>query len=415
MACNAYKLIIFGFISTIGSSVFSFACAFHILKNTENSYLYSIYLTLIVITTILSTPISGVFIDSVNNKRLILYSQLSSVAALIIFSLLYDDNVYMIICLGLLLTVPDGINSVIIQKNLQRIVTDNLERVISIRQTVSTLTSFVSPIIGGIVIAFIPLQVIGMMNMLTKAISIILIQSLPIINHQQMKSQFVHSFKEGVQYLVKKKEIMTFLVCAMLNNFLINVIVVGVPIIAIQQLHLKSTQFGMIESGYTIALFLVSFVMSIYPVKRGVTLFYKIGILIEIVTLFSLGVFLLYPHQNLTSFTFLIATYMLIGVSLPIINTPYGVYLQKAVEDEYKGRVFSLNSSIAQAIIPVSLSFFGFILNDNAAQVFMIDAILMLVVLTGFSIAMRKYQFDKYLKILKRSKCERWFSQVCSF
>ncbi|MDK3796735.1 MFS transporter [Staphylococcus pseudintermedius] len=394
MTRNAYKLSIFGFISTIGSSVFSFACAFHILKNTENSYLYSIYLTLIVITTILSTPISGVFIDSVNNKRLILYSQLSSVAALIIFSLLYDDNVYMIICLGLLLTVPDGINSVIIQKNLQRIVTDNLERVISIRQTVSTLTSFVSPIIGGIVIAFIPLQVIGMMNMLTEAISIILIQSLPIINHQQMKSQFVHSFKEGMQYLVKKKEIMTFLVCAMLNNFLINVIVVGVPIIAIQQLHLKSTQFGMIESGYTIALFLVSFVMSIYPVKRGVTLFYKIGILIEIVTLFSLGVFLLYPHQNLTSFIFLIATYMLIGVSLPIINTPYGVYLQKAVEDEYKGRVFSLNSSIAQAIIPVSLSFFGFILNDNAAQVFMIDAILMLVVLTGFSIAMRKYQFD---------------------
>lgn len=164
MTRNAYKLIIFGFISTIGSSVFSFACAFYILKNTENSYLYSIYLTLIVITTILSTPISGVFIDSVNNKRLILYSQLSSVAALIIFSLLYDDNVYMIICLGLLLTVPDGINSVIIQKNLQRIVTDNLERVISIRQTVSTLTSFVSPIIGGIVIAFIPLQVIGMMN-----------------------------------------------------------------------------------------------------------------------------------------------------------------------------------------------------------------------------------------------------------
>ncbi|WP_236653871.1 hypothetical protein [Staphylococcus delphini] len=55
----------------------------------------------------------------------------------------------MIICLGILLTIPDGINSVIIQKNLQRIVTDNLERVISIRQTVSTLTRFVSPIIGG--------------------------------------------------------------------------------------------------------------------------------------------------------------------------------------------------------------------------------------------------------------------------
>ncbi|XCC91609.1 hypothetical protein PYH66_04275 [Staphylococcus delphini] len=105
---------------------------------------------MIVITTILSTPISGVFIDTVNNKRLMLYSQLSSVAALIIFSLLYDDNVYMIICLGILLTIPDGINSVIIQKNLQRIVTDNLERVISIRQTVSTLTRFVSPIIGAL-------------------------------------------------------------------------------------------------------------------------------------------------------------------------------------------------------------------------------------------------------------------------
>lgn len=125
MTCNAYKLVIFGFVSTIGSSIFSFACAFHILKNTENSYLYSIYLTLIVITTIFSTPISGVFVDLVNNKWLILYSQLSSVVALIIFALFYDKNVYMIILLGILLKIPDGINSVIIQKNLQRIVTEN--------------------------------------------------------------------------------------------------------------------------------------------------------------------------------------------------------------------------------------------------------------------------------------------------
>ncbi|HEC2153350.1 TPA: MFS transporter [Staphylococcus delphini] len=394
MTRNAYKLVIFGFISTIGSSVFSFACAFHILKNTENSYLYSIYLTLIVITTILSTPISGVFIDSVNNKRLILYSQLSSVAALIIFSLLYDDNVYMIICLGILLTIPDRINLVIIQKNLQLIVKEDLERVISLRQTVSTLTRFVSPIVGGIAIAFIPLEVIAMINIVTEAISILLIQALPIINHQQIKRQFGHSFKDGLQYLVKKKEIMTFLVSSMLNNFLINVIVVGVPIIAIQQLHLKSTQFGMIESGYTIAIFLVSLMMSIYPVKKRITLYYKIGMLIEIVTLFSLGVFLIFSHTNMASFIFLIVIYMLMGATLPIINTPYSIYLQKTVEDEYKGRVFSLNASIAQAIIPISLSFFGLILNDNAAYVFIIDAVLMLVILVGFSIAIRKYQFE---------------------
>lgn len=394
MTRNAYKLVIFGFISTIGSSVFSFACAFHILKNTENSYLYSIYLTLIVITTILSTPISGVFIDSVNNKRLILYSQLSSVAALIIFSLLYDDNVYMIICLGILLTIPDRINLVIIQKNLQLIVKEDLERVISLRQTVSTLTRFVSPIVGGIAIAFIPLEVIAMINIVTEAISILLIQALPIINHQQIKRQFGHSFKDGLQYLVKKKEIMTFLVSSMLNNFLINVIVVGVPIIAIQQLHLKSTQFGMIESGYTIAIFLVSLMMSIYPVKKRITLYYKIGMLIEIVTLFSLGVFLIFSHTNMASFIFLIVIYMLMGATLPIINTPYSIYLQKTVEDEYKGRVFSLNASIAQAIIPISLSFFGLILNDNAAYVFIIDAFLMLVILVGFSIAIRKYQFE---------------------
>ncbi|WP_244898609.1 MFS transporter [Staphylococcus lutrae] len=239
-----------------------------------------------------------------------------------------------------------------------------------------------------------PLQLIGTINIFTEVISIFLLQSLPILNHKQSKNKFSTLFNEGLQYLLKKKNLFIVLCTAIFVNFLSNSIIVGVPIIAVQQLKLTSTQFGMIEAAYTISIFLVSFILSIYPLKKDLKKYFKMSILLQFFAIFALGGFLLFPHSHMISFLFLAGVYFMIGSAMPLSNTSYFIYLQNVIEDEFKGRVFSLNQSIAQSIIPISLAFFGVILNHNAGMVFLIVSSLILLVLLIFSFLVRNYEFE---------------------
>ncbi|GEP77572.1 hypothetical protein SCA04_18860 [Staphylococcus carnosus] len=44
MNIRSINLLLFEVISSIGSKIFSFACAFYILQNTQTTSIYSIYL-----------------------------------------------------------------------------------------------------------------------------------------------------------------------------------------------------------------------------------------------------------------------------------------------------------------------------------------------------------------------------------
>ncbi|STY75041.1 bicyclomycin/multidrug efflux system [Macrococcoides caseolyticum] len=395
---NILLLLTFDFISTFGSRIFSFCCAFYILINTSNSYIYSIYLGLIVLTSIISTPISGIFIDTVNNKFLIFFSQAVSILSLFLFFFIFTDGIakYIIIIIGIILTITDGINSVIIQSNIQNIVDEQLERALSIRQTVITATSFLAPILGGILISFISIKLIASINIITEILAIFLVQLLPLkkLNKDKTssKSNIFITFKEGTKYLSQKKDILLFMITSILLNFLLNSLVIGVPVIAIQKLNFSSSKFGIIESSMIIAIFIISLIFSIYPIKKNIYFTFKISVLIQFIILISLGIFLNFSFSTDISFIFLILLYFTLGVSIPLNNIPYSIYLQKNVEDSFKGRIFALNQSIVQSVTPLSMVFYGIIINKNASYVFLFNGVLVLIILIIFSLVSKSYR-----------------------
>ncbi|WP_169926507.1 hypothetical protein [Staphylococcus rostri] len=54
-------LVLFDIISNFGSRIFSFACAFYILQYTDTSYMYSVYLALIVLCGIIASNNRGIY------------------------------------------------------------------------------------------------------------------------------------------------------------------------------------------------------------------------------------------------------------------------------------------------------------------------------------------------------------------
>jgi DHA3 family macrolide efflux protein-like MFS transporter len=48
-----------------------------------------------------------------------------------------------------------------------------------------------------------------------------------------------------------------------------------------------------------------------------------------------------------------------IGISMPLFNTPFTVLLQQKVEEGYLGRVFGVFTMISSSVMPLSMLVFG--------------------------------------------------------
>jgi MFS transporter, DHA3 family, macrolide efflux protein len=49
------------------------------------------------------------------------------------------------------------------------------------------------------------------------------------------------------------------------------------------------------------------------------------------------------------------------GAMIMVINTPLQVMLQKTIDEEYKGRVFSIIETMSMALIPLGMVLYGFL------------------------------------------------------
>ncbi|BGE81128.1 MFS transporter [Staphylococcus petrasii] len=391
MNIQTINLLLFDVISSIGSKIFTFACAFYILKNTHSPTVYTLYLTIIVLSTILSQPLFGVYADKYNNKKIVIISQIINVIALSVFICIFNHYFYYIILLGVILNLTDGAISIIVNANIKNISEKDIERFISLRQMYTVGIGFLAPILGGILIAALKIEYLALINVITELLAMVFIMAIKIDRVMEVtKNSLKQDFKIGFSYLLKNKTLLNFMLVAIILNFLINSVVVGVPITSIQVMKLSSQQFGVIESSLTIGMFIISLVFSIYPIKNKLTLPFQISIILQFLAVLILSMTLFLNIQNYLAFVLIGVVYFIIGSALPLSNIPYSIYLQNYIDEQYKGRVFSLNQSIVQSLTPVSFLVFGILLNYSQKFIYLIVSILILFVFIYFSTYMKK-------------------------
>ncbi|WP_158698104.1 MFS transporter [Staphylococcus simulans] len=395
MPKKAIHLIIFDVIASFGSQIFSFACSFFILKHTDNTAFFSIYLAVVTLSTIISAPLFGTFTDTMNNKRLITAAQIVNIVSLVLFVFIYHSFFYYILILGIILNLTDGAISNIISANMQQIAEDRIERFISLFQGIGKGISIIAPIFGGVLISFVSIEKLALFNVLTELTAIVIIYFIPLKGTLSRNEQnFWFDFKEGFHYLLNKRFILSVILFVTLFNFLANCIAVGMPIISIQSLKLTAPQFGFVESSFTLAMMLMMIVLSVFPIKQALKGSMQISLSIAALTIIGLGLYLLNIQSNTFSFIVILAVMTLVGISLPIFNVPTMIFMQKAIDDQFKGRVFGLCNAISQSMTPLSFVFFGMVLNNHQGWVFLITGSVFLLAILLFSLFIKKEQFN---------------------
>ncbi|HGH0762985.1 TPA: MFS transporter [Staphylococcus pseudintermedius] len=391
MSIKTASLLLFNSVSSVGSRIFSFACAFYILQHTDSTALFTLYLTAIVISTLVTEPLLGLFAGRYHNKMMVIMIQLLNVIFLFVFTIVFDMFFNYIIILGIILNMTDATIRMFIDANVNHIIKGDVERYTSLTLTTNTAIHFLAPIIGGMMIAFFNIETLALLNLITEALAVLFVLNLPLdkevkFEHKQMKK----SLREGYRYLKQQKALKHFFIIMVALHFLVAVFSIGMPIAAVQFMQLSAPQYGVVVAGFTVGMVAVSVWLGMNSEKDNLKSTYERAMLLQCVTVLILGVMVVFQMNTAVAMLLLFILNGLMGLSQPLAIIPTSNYLQEAIEEKYRGYVMTFKQTLLDISYPVALLFFGVVLNHHQAVVYFIVTVLIMVLYIYFSFIMRK-------------------------
>ncbi|EGQ3418307.1 MFS transporter [Staphylococcus pseudintermedius] len=391
MSIKTASLLLFNSVSSVGSRIFSFACAFYILQHTDSTALFTLYLTAIVISTLVTEPLLGLFAGRYHNKMMVIMIQLLNVIFLFVFTIAFDMFFNYIIILGIILNMTDATIRMFIDANVNHIIKGDVERYTSLALTTNTAIHFLAPIIGGMMIAFFNIETLALLNLITEALAVLFVLNLPLdkevkFEHKQMKK----SLREGYRYLKQQKALKHFFIIMVALHFLVAVFSIGMPIAAVQFMQLSAPQYGVVVAGFTVGMVAVSVWLGMNSEKDNLKSTYERAMLLQCVTVLILGIMVVFQMNTAVAMLLLFILNGLMGLSQPLAIIPTSNYLQEAIEEKYRGYVMTFKQTLLDISYPVALLFFGVVLNHHQAVVYFIVTVLIMVLYIYFSFIMRK-------------------------
>ncbi|EJD8481814.1 MFS transporter [Staphylococcus pseudintermedius] len=391
MSIKTASLLLFNSVSSVGSRIFSFACAFYILQHTDSTALFTLYLTAIVISTLVTEPLLGLFAGRYHNKMMVIMIQLLNVIFLFVFTIVFDMFFNYIIILGIILNMTDATIRMFIDANVNHIIKGDVERYTSLTLTTKTTIHFLAPIIGGMMIAFFNIETLALLNLITEGLAVLFVLNLPLDKEVKFENkQMKKSLREGYRYLKQQKALKHFFIIIVALHFLVGVFSIGMPIAAVQFMQLSAPQYGVVVAGFTVGMVAVSVWLGMNPEKDNLKSTYERAMLLQCVTVLILGIMVVFQMNTAVAMLLLFILNGLMGLSQPLAIIPTSNYLQEAIEEKYRGYVMTFKQTLLDISYPVALLFFGVVLNHHQAVVYFIVTILIMVLYIYFSFIMRK-------------------------
>ncbi|MCE5666490.1 MFS transporter [Staphylococcus pseudintermedius] len=391
MSIKTASLLLFNSVSSVGSRIFSFACAFYILQHTDSTALFTLYLTAIVISTLVTEPLLGLFAGRYHNKMMVIMIQLLNVIFLFVFTIVFDMFFNYIIILGIMLNMTDATIRMFIDANVNHIIKGDVERYTSLTLTTNTAIHFLAPIIGGMMIAFFNIETLALLNLITEALAVLFVLNLPLDKEVKFENkQMKKSLREGYRYLKQQKALKHFFIIMVALHFLVAVFSIGMPIAAVQSMQLSAPQYGVVVAGFTVGMVAASVWLGMNSEKDNLKSTYERAMLLQCVTVLILGVMVVFQMNTAVAMLLLFILNGLMGLSQPLAIIPTSNYLQEAIEEKYRGYVMTFKQTLLDISYPIALLFFGVVLNHHQAVVYFIVTVLIMVLYIYFSFIMRK-------------------------
>ena len=378
-------------ISSFGAQVYVFAISFYILQQTGSATSFATNLICSILPRTLVAPFAGYAADNYSRKMIVITAQIAStfaIAGLLTVSLTSGISLIAIYTTTVLLSITSTFSGIAFSSSVTGLIDEKrIQKAMSMNQMSISFAAIGGPAIGGLLYGTVTMPVFLIMYMIASTIAVILESTMNFklyakrreVVEGEEKETMWQSMKAGFAYLKLQPIIMALLWVSLLINFLFGAFQVGYSFILIEKLKMPSQHFGLTEGAFAVGMLLLSFYLSVRKEVKYPFLVSKRGILVFGVIIASIGLPLMVPMHYGVMFGFYLTIMFCFGATMIIVNTPIMVMMQKIIDDDYKGRVFSIMETMAMALMPLGVVLFGFLYDLFPAQWILIISSLLLI------------------------------------
>jgi DHA3 family macrolide efflux protein-like MFS transporter len=367
-------------LTIFGSSVVQYAILWHITLGTQSGTMMTVFSIALFLPMFFISPSGGVWADRFNKKHIInMADGAVAAASLIVAIFLFSgfDHVGILLACAVVRSLGQGVQLPAAGAFIPQIVPqEHLTRINGIQGSIQSISMLAAPMASGALMTFAPLEMLFLLDVITAIVGISILFFLvkvpgtvtPAVQNNEQESghkgiDYFHDLKEGLRYIRKHGFVfrlivfsIAFFIAVSPTAFLTTLQVTrdfGADVWRLTAIEVVFLA-GMIAGGLLIAAW-GGFRNRIYTMALSCAL---CGI--EAIGLGVAPVFALY-----------LAIMGIMGLTMPLYNTPVMVLLQTKVEPAYMGRVLAVFNMVSSIMMPAGMLLFG-----PLADVVTIDALL---------------------------------------
>ncbi|NVM20046.1 MAG: MFS transporter [Candidatus Lokiarchaeota archaeon] len=350
--------------SLLGSMVVHFIITWWIQEKTNNPIFLAIASLMYFLPMLIATPIAGVLSDRINRKKIILaVDSLQAVATfiLIMLFLMNFTEIWIIFIFLAIRSIFQGFHYPTVSSVIPLMVPkDKLSRINGVNFLFSGLVQLIGPALAAALSLFLTFHQILWIDIITFFIALIplLLIQIPSVERKESsksadKPSFFTDFKEGFVLLRSIPVLLTIIILAMFLNFLIQPLGVLLPYY-VNSLHGGTlNEYAFVSVSMNAGMILGAMVTIKKKKWNHKILTTFIGIIF---------LFLGYAYLALIPtgfFIMMVIGLLMMGITLPIINTIFQTIEQTIVPPDKIGRVMSIDSTLSMIISPLGIILTG--------------------------------------------------------
>ncbi|APM39502.1 MFS transporter [Clostridium kluyveri] len=347
-------------ISLFGTSLVQYAIIWFITLKTQSGIMMTISIVSGFLPIFFLSPLAGVWADRYDRKILIILSDsfiaMSTFILAILFLLGYD-KVWLLFVISAIRALGTAVQTPAIGAFIPQLIPENkLTKINAVNGSIQSIVMLISPMVSGALLTITKIEIIFFIDVVTAAAAIfmlVLFLHVPAHNkalRKQTNSYFV-DMKKGITYIKNHEYIKKFFL------FCIGFFFLSAPAAFLTPLQV-SRSFG--NDVWRLTSIEIAF--SSGMILGGVAMAYWGGFKNRIYTM-TLSSFLIGACTFFLGVTPNFVLYLifmgLVGIAIPLFNTPSMVLLQEKVQEDFLGRVFGVLTMISSSMMPLGMLIFG--------------------------------------------------------
>lgn len=378
-------------ISLFGSSLVQYAIVWYISLETQSGVMVTLITICAFAPQVVISIFAGVWADRFSRKKLIIFSDGGIAVSTLILAIMMMrgvNSMWLLLLISAIRSVGAGIQTPTVNAVIPQLVPeDKLMRINGINGTIQSIVGLAAPAASGAILMSGPIWNILLIDVVTAAIGISVLLFVPIVlirNDAVQKGGYFKDLKAGLKYSLGNRFIRELLIISgifmilMCPAGMLNVLMVTRTFGGYWYLTMNEVIYfaGAIAGGVLIASW-GGFKNRVATLTFGTIVFGAFTVAIGVTYVF--WVYLIFI--------------CILGLSMPLVNTPFLTLLQEKSDPEMQGRVFGIASIIFSSFAPLSMAFFGPLADVVPIQTLMIITGIGLVIL-GIAVLFRKPFFE---------------------